>query len=220
MNFTDGQYVAFRGGAGLISDAMAAKLKKAPEYSKFVQSIGLVSTSPNKEATAVSVAIKDDKVLHSYDHVISTMPFSCLRLVDTTKCDFSWGFQTAMRTLHYDSSVKVAIRFSDRWWEKTPLAHDGGLSYTDRPSRTVVYPSYGRNGDTGATMIVSYTWAQDALRLGALAQGHGSEAEDRLLRILFKDLAIIHDMDFETLWKKKLDHHVFDWYADPYAGGE
>ena len=38
----------------------------------------------------------------------------------------------------------------------------------------VMYPSYGMGGPTGASMVVSYIWAQDALRFGAFAGGKGA----------------------------------------------
>ena len=73
-----------------------------------------------------------------------------------------------IRALEYDNSVKVAIRFSGRTrccgtgWE---------ASYTDRLTTVVAYPSYGIGGPTGASVVVSYTWLQNALRFGALAGG-------------------------------------------------
>ena len=209
-----------RGGAGQIADAMISKMSQKVEYGKRVTA--LATTMNGNHADCVEVTVANELNTRKYSHAITTMPFSCLRLVDTTKCGFNWNLQTAIRALHYDSSVKVAIRFSRRWWEDPKLPggpHYGGVSSTDRPTRVVVYPSYGIKQNTGATMIVSYTWSQDALRIGALAQGPDSEAETLLLESIVKDLAEMHQVKYESLWKMKLDHKVYDWYSSEYAAG-
>ncbi|KIM75171.1 hypothetical protein PILCRDRAFT_827593 [Piloderma croceum F 1598] len=210
-----------QGGAGKIADAMASKLSQTIQYGKRVTAIApVLNGSPNPES--VNVTIAGEATPRNYTHVISTIPFSCLRMVDTTQCGFNWNFQTAIRALHYDSSVKVAIRFSTRWWEDSGLVngpHLGGVSSTDRPTRTVVYPSYGINENTGASIIVSYTWAQDALRFGALAQGKGSETETVMLQTIIKDLADMHQVDYTTLWKSIVDYKVYNWYGHEYSAG-
>jgi hypothetical protein len=71
-----------------------------------------------------------------------------------------------------------------------------------------VYPSYGVNEDTGASIIVSYTRAQDTLRVGALAQGNGSEAEIVMLKTIIKDLTDMHQLDYTTLWNSIVDYKV------------
>lgn len=210
-----------RGGAGKIADAMASKLNKTIQYGKRVITIALV-TNGSPDAESVNVIIAGEADPRNYAHVISTMPFSCLRMVDTAQCGFNWTFQTAIRALHYDSSVKVAIRFSTRWWESSELVngpHFGGVSSTDRPTRTVVYPSYGMNEDTGASIIVSYTWAQDALRFGALAQGSGSDAETVMLQTIINDLADMHQFDYTKMWDLIVDYKVYNWYGDEYSAG-
>ena len=42
----------------------------------------------------------------------------------------------------------------------------------------VMCPSYGIGAPTGASMVESYTWSQDALRFGAFAGGKGEGGED------------------------------------------
>jgi monoamine oxidase len=212
------------GGAGKIADAMTSKLGQKVQYGKRVTAIHPL-TSGGPTATAMRVTIAGESSLRTYSHVISTMPFSSLRMVDISQCGFNWTFQTAIRALHYDGSVKVAIRFSTRWWESTNFLNAcppqfGGVSSTDRPMRCVVYPSYGMGQpETGATLIVSYTWGQDALRLGTWAQGQGSEVEKQMLEMVLKDLADMHKTSYSNLVRLVIDHKVYNWYADQYSGG-
>jgi monoamine oxidase len=174
-------------------------------------------------AKSVNVTSTTDGVgqdIRNYSHVISTMPFGSLRMVDTTKCGLTWTMQTAMRAMHYDCSVKVGIKFRSRWWEDPMyiqnLPHKGGISSTDRPTRTVVYPSYGIGG-SDATMIASYTWAQDAMRFGSFAEG--SAAEKVMVNTIIKDLADMHGIDYQTLSGMVLNYKVHNWYADEYSAG-
>ena len=96
----------------------------------------------------------------------------------------------------------------------------GGGSYTHRPTTVVVYPSYGIGSSTGASMVVSYSLSQDALRFGAFAGGKGEGGEDVLLRsISMKDLADIHGVS-EVLWGMKVDHKACNWYGSEYSAGE
>lgn len=176
----------------------------------------------------VEVSVHGEESPRSYDHVISTVPMGCLRMIDTSKCNLSWDFQTAMRCLNYDASVKVALKFRSRWWEEL-RGQIGGVSYTDRPTRTVVYPSYGIGGPD-ATMIVSYTWAQDALRFGGFtgnganlspSQGQleASRTEQTMIDIILKDLADIHDIDYNKLRGLLVDYRAYNWYGSPDSAG-
>lgn len=169
----------------------------------------------------VDVYVNHETKPDNYSHVITTLPFGCLRMVDTSGCHLTWDLQSAIRMLHYDSSVKIGMRFKERWWEKkgvegyNSIAHKGGVSSTDRPSRVVVYPSYGIDETTGATMIVSYTWAQDALRIGALATGKDTQSEKDLITSVLHDLAVMHKIEDPTYLRDlMLEYKIHDWYAD------
>jgi monoamine oxidase len=206
---------SYRGGSSVIADRMANGLNI--QYGQMVTAISPQLNGTNWEAVNVSIA---GTATRTYDHVITTLPFSCLRTVDTSACQFDWNLQMGLRTLHYDDSVKVGIQFKYRWWE-TEKNQMGGVSSTDRPTRITVYPSYGIGGDTGASMIVSYTWAQDAMRLGSYRQGRQSAAEKQLVQMILKDLSDMHGYtDYSHLQSLVVDWHVWNWYADPYSGGQ
>jgi monoamine oxidase len=200
---------------------MAKKIVHPVEKGKRVTKLAF-----NHDKSLLEVGIAGESAPRSYAHVVSTVPFGCLRAIDTAGCSFPWALQTAIRTLHYDSSVKVGIQFSERWWEedKPKRAHKGGASSTDRPSRTIVYPSYGiGQPGSGATMIASYTWAQDAARIGSLipkkASVSGEPEDTTLLDLVLGDLAAVHDMDVGELRNLVVNHKVFDWYADSNSSG-
>ena len=138
---------------------MAGELEKGTLLKgKRVTAINPVLPKESGKATSVYVEVQNEVEKREYDHVISTIPLSCLRTVDMSKCNLTYKMKAAIRALRYDASVKIAIKFSKRWWEEPSLLsvpQIGGVSKTDRPTRVVVYPSYGiGEKDKGATMIV------------------------------------------------------------------
>lgn len=158
--------------------------------------------------------------LHAdYDHVISTLPFGPFRNVDTAELKMPWELSTAIRALNYGASTKIGMRFKTRWWEK--ISHQyGGVSSTDRPSRKIVYPAYGINKTDGASMITSYTWMNDAMKIGALARGpKGGMGDEMLMEVMLNDLAAVHGLSYEYLKEQVVDHDAWSWDAQPTAGG-
>lgn len=210
---------SYRGGGDNISNAVIDRLTQPVQRGHRITAVAPIFEAESTRPTALKVTTTSENGLidSEYAHVISTMPLGCLRMVDTSDMEFPWELQTALRTLHYDSAIKVAVKFKTRWWEKLPQPQVGGASTTDRPSRTVVYPSYGI-GSEDATMIVSYTWAQDALRIGAYVKGHDCASEQVLIECIKRDLADMHDIkDMSVL--DHVDYKIVDWYSDENSNG-
>ncbi|ETW75055.1 hypothetical protein HETIRDRAFT_456507 [Heterobasidion irregulare TC 32-1] len=188
----DEMWYCIQGDASVIANAMAQKLPEGKIFN-------------GKRVTAIAPTTSRDQPPRTYSHVISTISLSCLRMVDTSHCKFSWGLQTAIRSLHYATSTKVTIKFNERWWER--MGQVGGVSNTDRPTRAVVYPSYGIGG-TDATMIVSYTWAQDVSRFSPFSGNRDSEKAP--LDVISRDLADMHGTkDHNDLRNLVSDHGAF-----------
>ncbi|QRV94780.1 Flavin containing amine oxidoreductase [Ceratobasidium sp. AG-Ba] len=216
-----------KGGTDLIISRAIDKISTPVQRGQRVTAIAPVGDA--KIPHAISLVIKNERgtIQKEYDHVVSTVPLSCLGQIDTSHFKFPWNLQTAIRELHYDGSTKVAIRFSKRWWEdpKVVAPQIGGVSSTDRPTRTVVYPSYGIHTQS-ASMIVSYTWAQDAFRAGSLAQGRDSVAERALIENILKDLTDMHQIkdetgqtDYTLLPRLMQDYHAWNWYGNEFSMG-
>ncbi|KAK9525106.1 hypothetical protein VZT92_017441 [Zoarces viviparus] len=114
----------------------------------------------------------------------------------------------ALRATHYDSSTKIILTFSERFWEKDGIR--GGKSITDGPSRYIYYPSHGfpRNKNIGV-LLASYTWSDDSLLfLGA--------SDEDLKEMALRDLAKIHGDHVGPLCTGVL---VKKWSMDPYSLG-
>ncbi|XP_031694893.1 L-amino-acid oxidase-like [Anarrhichthys ocellatus] len=114
----------------------------------------------------------------------------------------------ALRSTHYDSSTKIFLTFSERFWEKDGIR--GGKSITDGPSRYIYYPSHGFKNKTIGVLLASYTWSDDSLLfLGA--------SDEDLKEMALRDLAKIHiHTDVRSLCRGVL---VKKWSMDPYSFG-
>jgi monoamine oxidase len=183
-------------------------------------------------ARVTSIALKNNSGMevvtnntdrHQFSHVISTIPLSVLRTIDLSQADLSPMQSNALRALNYGPSVKIGLQFRTAWWttgtdlDGKPLNIVGGQTYTDRPLRTVVYPSFG-NVQAGATttLIASYCWTEDASRLGALID----KGDVVLLELVLKELAVIHNVSVDFLRGQLIDCKGWSWSHDPYTMGK
>jgi monoamine oxidase len=190
---------------------MLSRIQVKPQTNKRVTGLGMASGGGDR----VFVKVENEPMERLYDHVISTLPFGCFRALDTRRLSMPYTVQQAIKGLQYCSGLKIAMRFATRWWER--LGHKGGTSITDRPLRLVVYPSYGI-GSKAATMIVSYTWTQDASTLDAFVRG--STVDPHLRDIILYDLAEMHSLTFEYLRDEFRELHAKSWATSEFSVGQ
>lgn len=132
--------------------------------------------------------------------------------------------RTAIRSLNYDTSTKIALKFESRWWEDPAVMGDrtikGGRSSTDLPIRTCVYPSYGfkATGKVPGVILASYAQAQDAQRLGGLAQRKGTDADKLLIDLTLQNLSQLHGVPIEK-FGPLVDHYAYNWSNNEHARG-
>ncbi|XP_059933145.1 L-amino-acid oxidase-like isoform X1 [Gadus macrocephalus] len=143
----------------------------------------------------------------SADAVLVTTTAKAARFVEFVP-PLTPGKRHALSSVHYDSSTKIILTFSRRFWEDDCIK--GGKSITDRPSRFIYYPSHGfpQNPDIGV-LLASYTWSDDSL----LFQGLGDE---ELKEVALKDLELIHG---QQVWDLCTGVVVKKWSSDPYSLG-
>lgn len=167
--------------------------------------------------------------MQNYSQVICTVPLGCLAVIDIPTNDLREQQQTAIRALSYGTSTKVALRFPTRWWEDPAvmagLPIQGGISSTDLPIRTCVYPSYGIDhnvplANRPGALLASYTWGQDAQRLGGLALGPGTPADAESKELTLKNLIKLHDLPENTFEDvDAIQHFAHNWQNDINARG-
>lgn len=70
-----------------------------------------------------------------YSTVINTTTLAALQKMDLIKLELPFATKTAIRSLRYDTSTKVGIKFKEPWWITKCGITQGGLGKTDMPLR-------------------------------------------------------------------------------------
>ncbi|XP_062389838.1 L-amino-acid oxidase-like [Sardina pilchardus] len=201
----DIKYFEVIGGSDLLPKALAEVLHVPIRLNSTVKRI-------SQSDDGVIVSYKEDEQstltdLHA-DFVLVTATAKAALFMDFNP-PLSIPKMEALRTVHYDSSTKILLTFSEKFWEKNDGIR-GGKSITDRPSRYIYYPSHSFPGnDKIGVLLASYTWSDESLLfLGA--------SDEDLKELALTDLAQIHGDYVRPLCTGVL---VKRWSADPYSLG-
>lgn len=215
------------GGMHVVPDACASLIETPAEnYPGVPVQGGKRVTAIAYQNSQFSVTFADGTT-NSYAYVFNTTTMSCLYQMDISGLGLSEDLYTGIRTLSYDRSCKVAIVFNHPWWSDYPATADGGTSSTDLPIRTVVYPNWNDGEQNPAVLIASYTWAQDASRMGGLIKNSSTpvkDVSDPLIQLVLSNLAelwttVPNGPKLQDLQKWYLEHHAWAWSHDPEAAG-
>lgn len=155
-----------------------------------------------------------------FSHVIATTTTPCLQAMDLSNASLSYAQKEALRVLRYTPAVKLGIKFREKWWIASGIKQ-GGQGKTDRPTRTVVYPSYALNDPkTGeGVLLACYNSSMDAARLGGFVRGDDPTNQQLVLDIVLHDLAAMHEEPFEKLRGLVLSHHLHNWGYYKFTSG-
>ncbi|WZH45791.1 uncharacterized protein QYS62_006859 [Fusarium acuminatum] len=188
------------------------------------------------EKIEVTVSESGKTRTEAYDMVFSTTAMGPLQRMDLKGMVDGFGpspikekVLNGIRALSYDRSCKVAVKFKTRWWKdmyKNSEHKFGGVSGSDMPVSNVVYPSWD-DKDKSAVLMVSYTWAQDATRMGSLIPDYSKQdpsIDDAVVAHCFEDLAKLWAKTDPKITTKFLrgeyvTHHAYAWSHDPYTSG-
>lgn len=231
------------GGANVLAQEMAKKITGKIQYNSPVTSIAWNQDS--KDTHNIAVGVNDTSITHKYAAVFNSTTLGALQRMNLSAAGLNLGTKQAIRTLNYGASCKVGILFSKPWWIEPPFNIRGGLGKTDLPIRVCVYPSYNlpeeddddNNPDKPpskkppgelppAVLLCSYTWEQDASRLGAMITQQSPNGEALLKKVLFDNLARLHatpehpvEEVYKTIKETYITHHAYNWYNDPHSAG-
>ena len=229
------------GGSQVIAKKMFAKLKNqnAIRWEKKVTKMERLyktqDTKPGADNVNIRVTIQgkeSEEEIQEYDAVFNSAPLGAMQRMDLRDLNLNWGTKQAIRSLGYGASCKVGIHFKYRWWveDESLSITRGGVGKTDLPIRNCVYPSYNltkADNKKPGVLLCSYTWSQEAQRIGALIKkGAEPAAETELKALLIDNLARLHSKkpsDYTRLYKmiqeNYLTHFAYDWYTDPGTTG-
>lgn len=241
-DFSTENWRTVKGGTDAMTQKAVNTIKTKPMYNKRVVSIRekLAQDDPSFKETKMQVEVANHnqfpaKDTREYDMVITTTTLGTLRQIDLEHAELDWSQRTALRTLGGGSATKVAIKFKRAWWITDCQINKGGVGKTDGPLQWCVYPSYYIKPTDGAkckdpsviydpeksaVLLCSYTWTQEALRMGALVNPDSPDRENILKDLMLRELVKLHPiMSYEALDDLYISHHAYDWYRDPNTCG-
>ena len=217
------EWRCIEGGTQQVAAAMAKKLSTQPKFGKVVTAIA------TDEKKTMLVTVKGEAQPRKYFAVFNSTTLGALQQMDLKGANLNYSTKQAIRSLGYGASCKIGIKFSRHWWMQEPFnITSGGMARTDLPLRVCVYPSYNLKDSAGepAVLLCSYTWAQDAQRIGSLITPESPRGEETLIRLMFHNLALLHSPSkaqyqdtYDTIEQSYLDHYAYDWYNDPLMSG-
>ncbi|AWO97275.1 skin mucus antibacterial l-amino acid oxidase-like [Scophthalmus maximus] len=202
----DNRYYEIAGGSDLLPNAFLNLLNELNVDIYLNSTVKHISQSD----TGVTVSYQKDpqsslKDLEA-DYVLVTTTTKAALFMDFDP-PLSIKKKEALRAAHYDSSTKVLLTFSEKFWEDDDI--HGGKSITDEPSRYIYYPSHSFSNEKIGILLASYTWSDDSLLfLGA--------SDEDLKELVLRDLARIHGKDVSSLCTGVV---VKKWSLDPYSLG-
>jgi monoamine oxidase len=137
------------------------------------------------------------------DFLLCTVPLPVLARFEI-EGRFSDAKKRAVRDVFYESGTKVVVPTTTRFWETDDKIF-GGSSYTDLMTGPIFYPSDNSRKKEGATgkereaidpakskapavLVASYTWGQEARRLGNMTASQREEHTIRLVSQVHKQL--------------------------------
>lgn len=159
--------------------------------------------------------------LHEYDYVISSIPFSTLRLVDINPFFTNQKMQ-AIRELNYIDSLKAAFLCKKRFWEEnTDYGNiNGGISFTDLPIQSIIYPAdhfYCPEQNSclasePGVLTACYNLYMDSVRID-------NQDPKRRFASIKREVEKVHGLAEGFLDSIVADHKVVDWNSEHWARG-
>ena len=229
FNFLSNDWKTIDGGVKRLTDAILEVLLLNSKSKRLQLNTIVNKISKVNHSNQLKVNTKNGKE-YKYDHVISTVPLGILQNIDTSELNFDVEKRMAVRILAYDSAIKIALKFKSRWWQDPKKMKNkpiiGGQTLTDLPIRKIVYPSFGVEcKNATGTLLVSYAWSQDALRLGSKMSPKipaqkvypNNIEEQDLVKEALDQLALIHGDFVKKEYTNK--YIMINWSQNPLSMG-
>lgn len=146
----------------------------------------------------------------TYDYAIVSAPFNSVRTwkLPSLKPTIS----SAIQGLPYAQGCKVALEFSERFWEQYDNPINGGCgTSTDRPGiGSICYPSYDMNGTGPATLLASYNF-------GDWCTTWQTRSDEEHVKYVLDEMVAIHGEHIRELYTGKYSRKL--WGMDPLTQG-
>lgn len=164
-------------------------------------------------------AVRDN--LEEYDYVICCIPFSTLRTVEINPYFSNIKMQSILE-LNYINAMKSNFLCKQRFWEENaPFGNIiGGISFTDLPVQSIVYPSDHNlcalegtcSYEEPGVLLAAHNLNQNATRVANLEEPHRFEFTKQ-------NVEEVHGLPYGCLNSIVSDYKTVEWFREPYARG-
>lgn len=210
MYFSAAQYTTVDGGLNRIPLAFHPIVDNSTIMDRKIERVNFLPKS-NQVQLQWRDSFRNQKFESaSYDYTLVAVPFSVIRKWRLPKLPF--GISQAIKNLNYGSACKVALEFSERFWEhyENPI-HGSCSTVTDIPGiGNVCYPSYNLNGKGPATMLGSYV-------SGDFGDRWAATPEEEHVQYVLDAMVEIHGENIRSLYTGKYNRRC--WVLDPLESG-
>ena len=140
----NGDWYCIEGGTEELTKVLEKRFREKIKYETPVSKMVLKNFFVEKQETIVEVTTDkvvtdDSKSLEhdtlKYSAIVNTTTLGALQKIDLTEMQLPYTIKAAIRSLHYDTSTKVGIKFKYPWWIKNKGIVQAGLGKTDMPLR-------------------------------------------------------------------------------------
>lgn len=210
MYFSAAQYKTIDGGLNRLPLAFHPLVDNSTIMDRKIERVKFLPSSNQVQLQWRDSFHNQDFKNASYDYTLVAVPFSVVRKWRLPKLPF--GMSQAIKNLNYASACKVALEFSERFWEhlENPI-HGSCSTTTDIPGiGSICYPSYNMNGKGPATMLGSYVFGDFGNRWAATP-------EDEHVQYVLDAMVEIHGEHIRSLYTGKYNRRC--WVLDPFESG-
>ncbi|CAH0058414.1 unnamed protein product [Clonostachys solani] len=144
----------------------------------------------------------------NYDYTMLTAPFTMTRLMSLPQFSPTLSRAMAERGLRFKDACKVALLFSERFWEKGERPIFGGYSTPpDAAVGALYYPVYGHNETGRPGLIMHYRGGDWSSRFASLT-------EEQHVGMVLDAIASLHGEEVRELYIGEYER--FCWLDEPF----
>ncbi|KAJ5881438.1 Amine oxidase [Penicillium soppii] len=209
------EWVCIDGGFNRLSDAFLPHVQSRLTLNRKVRKLEPVQDQNGNTRTRLSwYPSVSNRTYESkdYDYTIMAAPFTMTRFMDLPKFSSVLDRAISEAGLRFKSACKVALLFSERFWEKGDRPIFGGYSKPEsKPVGALYYPVYGLN-ESRPGLIMHYRGGDWSDRFVSFSdEEHVQTVLDAVVSLHGEQARDLYTGDYERLCWLQDEHTATSW---------
>ncbi|KAL4795143.1 hypothetical protein BDV19DRAFT_399008 [Aspergillus venezuelensis] len=209
-------WLCIDGGFNRLSDAFLPHVRDRLTLNRQIRKLEPI-TSSNDTSTKTRLSwypsVKNRTYESAdYDYTIMAVPFTMTRFMDLPPFSSVLSRAISEAGLRFKSACKVALLFSERFWEKGPRPIFGGYSKpASDPIGALYYPVYGLN-ESRPGLIMHYRGGDWCDRFVSFSdEEHVQTVLDSIVSLHGEEVRDLYTGDYERLCWLQDEHTATSW---------